>query len=954
MSITIHNLKTEQFDVYPPWDVRVDRSSGSPLGNDFRLPEFTRDESCEEYAEWFLLSLHNDTCIAFHNELLRLKDIYIEHGKLRLFCFCAPLRCHAETIMKYLLESGVVQERNAAVLNTFKTEREENKMEQPTDEIQREQILSQLSPHNVLAFDTETEEISYTNPIPPVMCMTYSNAGELHGNIKTPWEHRIDEQFVESYKKGQHSVGHSTSFDLSVLAFQYPELLPHIFDALDKGLIHDTLIREKLLNLTLHGNFEMVEVNGCMMRLNYKLCDLEKKYLNIDRSALKDDPDAPRTNYGIYKNVPVSKWHEDFISYAVDDAINTGQIYQKQEEARAICIETTGYDPFKAEAMKVRHSFALRLLECVGERMDPQTILEVTEKFTTEYNQPRLRDPLLAAGLLLDAVPPQPYAKGTLDHTDICNTLKDDKERKKLRTKKLCGCPVKMKAAVAEKGPTKPLFQYIWNLAHKNPNIEAWPSDGCASDLRKAGVYDNLIDGKAFLPHIISMGVKDGVAILPDDIKLKTNEEWSATCAHHDPLLSIWAERKALRKIITDYLPKMFYTDEAGLKTPATIIRPSFYPLCLTGRSSSSASKLYPSRNGQNVDPRVRPCTIPRDGNIIISTDYNGMELGTLAQKCVDLFGHSVLANKINDGIDTHAFLAAQIAAALDVDFAAMLQNCGIKITETDAIYDAFALCKGNMEECNADTFCANFRTKYKQEKSKDLDRPVVWNDFFKYFRLLAKPTGLGFPGGMSPPTVVVVAKASYKLDMSIDIATKIREVWLHTYPEMKTYLAWINKSCKDPLHSPIMEVDDDGNDKKRTFYCYDTRGGLHRARCGYCEAANGAALQAPSAEGALDALYNVQKAVWTAEDGSLLSGVMPWGFLHDEIVWESPEDKLVGDRVRAVEKIMVDSMQLVTPNVKAGAESAGMRRWNKYAEPIWDDKGNLIAWVPEPEKKGV
>ena len=821
----------------------------------------------------------------------------------------------------------------------------------------------------VIGFDTETEPISYQNPVPSMMCMTYSDSSDLKGSIKTPWEYDISQQFIEMYANGQHSVGHNTSFDLSILAFQYPDLLPYIFDALDRGLIHDTIIREKLLMLTLHGNFEMIERNGCNIRLGYKLTDLEMRYLKIDRTALKDNEDAPRKHYNIFKNVPVIKWEKSFIDYAIDDAINTGLIYDAQEIERQRCIETTGLDPFTVETFRVKISFALRLLECVGSRMDPEMVLEVSKRFRTEYAQPRLRNPLLAAGLLIDAIPSQPYAKGTLDHTAVCQARKDVAEQKKLRKDKACGCPVKMKKAEPEHNPTKPLFQYMWNLAHHNPEIKVWPSDGCASDMRKAGVYKTVIEDKSFRPEIIAGTVVDGVAILPDDIKLKTDGVWASTFSALDPLLMIWAERKALRKIITDYLPKMFYTDENGVETPATTIRGSFYPLCLTGRSSSSASKLYPSRNEQNVDPRVRPCTIPRDGMIIVSTDYNGMELGTLAQKCVSLFGHSVMANNINAGIDNHAYLAAQIAAAMDKDFAQGLQQD--HIISKDSIYRIFAALKVHKDECTYPTFCENYREKYRQNESKELDHPVLWSDFFKYYRTLAKPTGLGFPGGLGAATMVAFAKGTYKVNLTLDVAKQLREVWKETYPEMVQYLDWVNKQCKDPHHLPIEIEDDEGNIKKQTFYAYDTPRGMHRAKCGYCEAANGAALQAFSAEGALEALYRVQKAMWLAGyDGPLdtitqflkivdstgcLTDSYPINFLHDEIIYETPGTKYVPAEVIAtVESIMIDAMQEITPDVRAGAESAAMRRWYKKAEPVLDDAGNLIPWEPEPDKRGV
>jgi len=325
------------------------------------------------------------------------------------------------------------------------------------------------------------------------------------------------------------------------------------------------------------------------------------------------------------------------------------------------------------------------------------------------------------------------------------------------------------------------------------------------------------------------------------------------------------------------------------------------------------------------------------------------------------------MADNINAGIDNHAYLAAQIAANMDADYAQLLVNAGVPLSDRKAIYEAFILCKKDKNVCGFKTFGENFREKYLQDNSKELDRPVIWSDFFGYYRLLAKPTGLGFPGGLGYVTMVAYAKGTYKVDLTPDTAKRLREIWLESYPEMGPYLEWVNKRCKDPHHLPIDIEQDDGTVKSRTYYAYDTPRGMHRAKCGYCEAANGAALQAFSAEGALEGLYRTAKAMWlagytgpleaialflnTVDPNRLLEKCFPINFLHDEIIWECPEDVKDGDRVRIVENIMVKAMEEITPNVKAGAESAAMRRWYKKAEAIWDDKGNILPWSPEPEK---
>jgi hypothetical protein len=59
---------------------------GSPYGNPFRIGEHgTRDEVCDRYEQEILPTLDV--------EPLRGKD---------LLCYCAPLRCHGDAIIKKL------------------------------------------------------------------------------------------------------------------------------------------------------------------------------------------------------------------------------------------------------------------------------------------------------------------------------------------------------------------------------------------------------------------------------------------------------------------------------------------------------------------------------------------------------------------------------------------------------------------------------------------------------------------------------------------------------------------------------------------------------------------------------------------------------------------------------------------------------------------------------------
>jgi len=84
-----------------PQDFRCDR--GSPLGNPFPMKgEETRNEVCDLYDKYFYKHmLQSQIVLRYLNIILKvLKDA----GEVNLFCWCAPKRCHAETIKKWLLE----------------------------------------------------------------------------------------------------------------------------------------------------------------------------------------------------------------------------------------------------------------------------------------------------------------------------------------------------------------------------------------------------------------------------------------------------------------------------------------------------------------------------------------------------------------------------------------------------------------------------------------------------------------------------------------------------------------------------------------------------------------------------------------------------------------------------------------------------------------------------------
>ena len=371
--------------------------------------------------------------------------------------------------------------------------------------------------------------------------------------------------------------------------------------------------------------------------------------------------------------------------------------------------------------------------------------------------------------------------------------------------------------------------------------------------------------------------------------KISTKDEVMQDLVDYNTHLAAYVERQQVQKIVTTEIPRM----------SSYIVHFPFRVLMETGRTSSAASKLYPSANGQNIDPRVRQCYQARPGMLLCAADYSSAELCTLADTVYGIFGHSILREILGAGVDAHAFLGAQLAFHLDKEFGDKCKKH--KATRADHIYEAFMLLK-------------------EHEKTKK---------FFKHYRTFAKPTGLGYPGGLGPKTFIKYAKSTYGFKIGLDTAQLLRNVWFDTFPEMREYLTWINENCEDPNHP----------DK----FAYISPMGMYRANCAYTSACNGKALQTPAAEGAKLAIWLVQRACYDPTEKSPLYGCYLVNFLHDELIVEVPDNNEADRRANEISRLMLLAMEEVCKTVPIKVEPTLMYRWDKFVEPTFNTEGNLI-----------
>ncbi len=101
MVVKIMNLRNTKPS--KPYDVRIDRQS--VLGNPFYMKaESRRDYVCDLYQQRFDKEMLNPNSL-IRRTVYRLLAQYRKDKVLRLFGWCAPKRCHAETIKTWLEEN---------------------------------------------------------------------------------------------------------------------------------------------------------------------------------------------------------------------------------------------------------------------------------------------------------------------------------------------------------------------------------------------------------------------------------------------------------------------------------------------------------------------------------------------------------------------------------------------------------------------------------------------------------------------------------------------------------------------------------------------------------------------------------------------------------------------------------------------------------------------------------
>jgi len=723
----------------------------------------------------------------------------------------------------------------------------------------------------VIAFDTETDLIGPKDIWPEMICISYTNglASALLGQgDKIDLKDACEELF--NPRNSTILVGCKTSFDCGVIGKYYPELIPNIFRKYAREEIQDIKIREQLYNLATIGSTSM-DKGGPLL---YDLGTLAYKHMGYDLSTVKAGDNIWRFRYRELKGVAADHYPYDAYDYAVQDAELTWGVYDAQEEYK----ENFEHNLYAVSGFRAAADYMLNWITNYGMLVDPAMRARIKQMIAEELHPNKL-NLLIEQGILIPHRSAVPYVKQTELAVAWLEEWSKDFERD-------------FREAINKGLLTEEEIAYLEskNVDMKNPTKP-------------------VIKRKKFGERVVELTRKAGIFdwYLTDSGQPSTKDDHLIEIAHLDPMIEQFVHRAKLQKIATTELPRM----EAPEGIP---IRPNFKVLVNTGRTSSSAGvkkgqePLYPGFNGQNVDPRVKPCYIPRKGNVFLSVDYSSLELVSFAKVQLDLFGTSVLAKLINAGVDPHAYLAATLAYTEEEEFQKYYEN----YLEKERIDDSYI-----------HRYIAFDAWKEVNPKR------------FKHLRTLAKPIGLGYPGGLGADTMVAFAAGTYGVNMLPQQAKEYKQIWLDMFPETVDYFNHINYDCKDINSGMDLEAGDK--------YRYFSPLGMLRSKCSYTACCNGKALQTPSAEGALFAGFNVIRECEDSSQNSILYGCFGVNFVHDEYILEIPEDEKMHERACRVQDIMVDSMTLLMEGVKVKTEATLMRRWDKAAEPTYDENNRLI-----------
>jgi DNA polymerase I len=701
----------------------------------------------------------------------------------------------------------------------------------------------------MIAFDLETHLIQPGLLAPPVVCGSVATEAPNSERVVPAGE--VVAHFRRALEEG--IGGANIAYDLGVMAAHDPALLPEIFAALDAGKVHDTHIYEALHDIG----------RGCFLQdpqtrqpfRSYSLAQLETRYLGIDRSDQKKD--GWRLRYALLDGILLKDWPQDAVAYPRADARGTYDVLRHQ-------MGDSDRLNLQCAARDAQAAFALQLMSIWGVRTDPALVETVTAEIERLHEESR-----------------REFFRHGLIYPRAC---------------------VKKKG-VYEDADDISLEWLNDQLSWLGDQTSSWAAERAAD---VGGAIKALQKGKplrfasdtARLEALVTAAYAGHPPLTPKGSIKRDRDTLSES---GDELLERVAEAGPNEKLNAAFKRVL----RQGTVVP---INPQANVIVSTDRTS------YREPNLQQLPRKglIRECFVPRPGSFFCSVDYGTLELCTLAQVCLELFGASEMAKAINAGQDLHTRLVARIMV-LDYEEAKRRRKGGDRVVQD---------LRQAMKEVNFGLpglmGVAKLVLTARKKGVRFCELAGVSADCARNRRVTEvwrRPI---------PPTC----------EVCLELATGYRKLWYDEWPEMVDY------------HKAISAEIEAGN------YQIESVAPLRMLR--YEESPSAYAnhlFQHRAAVGAKRALYRVVRECYSDPASVLFNACRPVVFLHDEILSEIREG-VAHEAAHRKADIMVEAMREVVPDVQITAKPALCRRWFKGAEEVFDEKGRLQPWSPEDWKE--
>lgn len=479
---------------------------------------------------------------------------------------------------------------------------------------------------------------------PPASCWSFAfrKAGRLETELLSHYEgaHEVMDLLRRAAYGECVLAFQNGPYDFAVLAAEYPQAIPLIFDAHEAGGIHDTMYAEQLIDIA-RGTLRLKQDEDTGEYTSAKSYGLEAMANQHLRAPFYKD--EWRMRYVELRDVAIADYPEAAAKYPQLDAEYTLRIAELQ---RDIARDMNPHDPLVAALSHTCRTYlALHYASCWGRELDPDRVAKL-HAATSAY----------------------------------CDTFVPDLEKVGLVNRVRKGA--KAGTITKKKAPLQALVVRDW--------IE-----------RLGGEYDQHFDRDWSIEDCTTAVLADPANFLPENMLTDggTSGVRQVKCAASvlqdavDPRLTAMAlflEAEKLRTSFAVPLQKFGYgptharygfaetgrtTCSGGSKRNRMALNDQQMPRKLP----KALALIMLEQFGEEID--VRSCYVARDGWMLSSVDFASLEMCTFAQVCIWMVGFSKLAEAINQGVDPHTLFACALLGTSYEEALALVKASDVEAT---------------------------------------------------------------------------------------------------------------------------------------------------------------------------------------------------------------------------------------------------------------------------------